>query len=540
MLGTTTNLDDFLENVLRGAAKILGCNSTNLVVINEKTRKMYVRIGITAGDFPKMAELEEVMGNSFRGLSASIDSATDSLLYKVWRDGSIAETSRLCELVGGAIPADVIDQFEKMVGDHRYILVPAVGAQRHYGVLLFEKIGVQAFSRQQREVMLHYARRIGDIIENDLMGHGQVALQPPSDPGEASLEYQLLQLTLGEPAPAVFVDREFNVTSCNEAFQKLTGKLADELSGRSIGELFRDPDKISRLLNQQVLSPDTAVHEKSVVIYQAGGSISTVKVEALLLADAQEQVVGFLILFHAEEQNKRWTTERLVQQERLATMGEMAAQLAHEIRNPLVAIGATLESLGRELVEEKHQILLASAVREITRMDMVLKKYLTPRHDMAFLQVKLHILLGDVMQLLAGVRRQNDKSIAVKVDQDLSVQGDYDGLKHVFFNLILNALEASPPGEEVICRADLGERDVSIFIEDRGPGLTVSANKCFQPFFTIKKNGTGLGLPVCRKIVQAHGGLIDLQNRPSGGCRAVVILPRQLTAKGKTGNGAGL
>ncbi|MBW1873286.1 MAG: hypothetical protein JRJ19_14545, partial [Deltaproteobacteria bacterium] len=70
MLGTTTNLDDFLENVLRGAAKILGCNSTNLVVINEKTRNMQVRIGITAGDFNKLAELEEVMGNSFRGLSA--------------------------------------------------------------------------------------------------------------------------------------------------------------------------------------------------------------------------------------------------------------------------------------------------------------------------------------------------------------------------------------------------------------------------------------------------------------------------------------
>ncbi|MBW1809354.1 MAG: PAS domain-containing protein [Deltaproteobacteria bacterium] len=540
MLGTTTNLDDFLENVLRGAAKILGCNSTNLVVINEKTRNMQVRIGITAGDFNKLAELEEVMGNSFRGLSASIDNATDSLLYKVWRDGSIAETSRLHELVGGAIPAEVIEQFEKMVGDHRFILVPAAGAHRHYGVLLFEKLGVQPFSRQQREVMLHYARRIGDIIENDLKGHGQVAIQPPSDPGEASLEYQLLQLTLGDPAPAVFVDQEFNVTSCNEAFVSLTGKLADELSGSSIGELFREPDKISRLLNQQILSPGTAVHEKSAVIFQAGGSISAVRVEALLLADEQERVVGFLILLHAEEKNKRWSTERLIQQERLATMGEMAAQLAHEIRNPLVAIGATLESLGRELVEDKHQRLLASAVREITRMDMVLKKYLSPRQDMVFLPVKLSQLFGDVKHLLAGVRSQTDKRISVEVDPDLSVLGDYDGLKHVIFNLILNAFEASGPGEEVVCRADLGDRDVSIFIEDRGPGLTVSADKCFQPFFTIKKNGTGLGLPVCRKIVQAHGGLIDLQGRAGGGCRAVVILPRQLTANGNTGNGAGL
>jgi len=97
----------------------------------------------------------------------------------------------------------------------------------------------------------------------------------------------------------------------------------------------------------------------------------------------------------------------------------------------------------------------------------------------------------------------------------------------VLFNLLLNALEASSPRGEVSCRAATGPHDVSIFIEDRGPGLSASPAECFRPFFTTKKNGTGLGLSVCQKLARAHGGLVDLRDREGGGCRAVLVLPRR-------------
>jgi PAS domain S-box-containing protein len=527
MPGKRASLDEFLENVLRGAAKIVGCNSTHLVVISEKTRSIQIRVGITEVDYPVLAEMERDMGVSFRGISVPLDAAAGGLILKVWQDGSMRESSSLLEMAGSAIDAEVIEKFEKIIGEHRYIMMPAVGANRQYGVLVFEKEGTQPFSRQQREVLLRYARRIGDIIENDLRGQRKVALQPPREQGEALLEYHLMQLSMGEPSPTVYVDPEFGVTSCNEAFEELVGKSQENLVGKSVLDFFRDPAPVARLLNQQLLYPNTATHEESAIILRGDQSMSATRVEALLLADDHQRVVGFLLLVHVEESRGQWTSSWLVQQEQLATMGEMAAQLAHEIRNPLVAIGATLESLGRDLDEDRHRRLVGSAAREIARLDMILKKYLTPRQDISFSEVRVADVLDEVRDLLAGARRLSDKRITVDVGPDVVVQADHDSLKHVFFNLILNALEASPSGEEVHCRAESTERDVSIYVEDRGPGLSASAEQCFKPFFTAKPSGTGLGLAVCQKLVRVHGGVVELRNRVNGGCRAVVVLPRQ-------------
>ncbi len=525
MPGRFANLDEFLANVLRGAAKILGCNSTNLIVFNEKTRSVQVRVGVTEVDYPILAQLEQLLGVSFSGLSVPLDLAADSLLYRVWRQGVMLETSCLAEVVGNAINRGVVEKFEGMIGEHRYIMVPAAGAGRNFGVLLFEKGGQQPFSRQQREVLLRYARRIGDIIENDLRGRPQMDIFGQQDAGESSFELQLLQLTLGEPSPAVYIDRDFEITSCNEAFEKLTGRKAESLAGLAVGELFHDPAPVARILNQQLIYPGTPLHEAEAFISLGDGSLSAASVDALLLADNQKNVLGFLMLIKAVDQGRNLSPERMIQQERLATMGEMAAQLAHEIRNPLVAIGATLEGLGHEMKDQRHVQLLTSAVREITRMDMILKKYLSPRENMALAPVRVRELVEDVRRLLSGARKLAGKKIGVEIDPGLTVRGDYDALKHVFFNLMLNALEASPAGGEVICRSRIAGGRASIFVDDRGPGLAASSQKCFQPFFTVKKNGTGLGLPVCRKIAKAHGGAVSLCDREDGGCRATLALP---------------
>jgi len=98
-------------------------------------------------------------------------------------------------------------------------------------------------------------------------------------------------------------------------------------------------------------------------------------------------------------------------------------------------------------------------------------------------------------------------------------------MKQVVFNLLLNALEATPDGGEVVCGAARKGQQVAITVEDRGPGLPASPTDCLRPFFTTKKNGTGLGLAVCQKIAHAHGGFLDLRNRDSGGCQATVVLP---------------
>jgi PAS domain S-box-containing protein len=640
MVGST-NLKQFLEAVLRGAAKIVGCGSTNLILFNEKAQEIRVHLGITADAFPIIAEIEKLLGARFPGFSWPMKSAEGSLVTRSWREALYYETTSLKELVGAALPPVILVAVTRLVGEHRFACVPALSSTRNYGVLLFEKDGHQPFNRQQREVLLRYARRIGEILENDLMGQSQTLFDhlPDDEPdillfdargelrghgprggaamerilregdlvrtigtnaraflegpeserernfdltwepskgshslprwsagGEAaglptrldaelrvalsrldfdgspgvlctlssprqaaaSIENQLVRLTLGDPAPALFVDPELLVTSCNPAAAQLLACGAADLAGRPIREFFSAPDEVMDILSHQTLDPQKAYSERATVLRRRDGSLVPVRVEALLLANDSHQLVGFLLLLR--EPTKR-DSDHLEQQERLATMGEMAAHLAHEMRNPLVAIGATLESLIREPETAANQRpILAALVKEIVRMDMTLKDYLAARREMAVTQVRVGEVVEYARRLLAGAQRLAGKTIRCQVDPELTIEADYDAIKQVVFNLLLNALEATTGAGEVTCHVAQRGFELTITVEDRGPGLPASAADCLRPFFTTKKNGTGLGLAVCQKIARAHGGFVDLRNRDGGGCQATVVLPTRHSA----------
>ena len=435
-----TNLEEFLGAILRGAAKILGCNSTNLILINERTDEIRIILGAMAVSYPVLGQIEQVLGNSLKVISLPVNNIRDSLVYRAWRDCSIRETSSLSELVGGAFASGVTEQVAQLAGDHRFICVPALSGARNYGVLLFTKEGLHPFSRQQRELLLSYARRIGEIVENDLMGQGPSLIAPSTEGpdhliidaagatmrhsgGElarqvlareegrltarvvaflagdrveehlegpalglgpelslrlsrlqaekhkqddwalvalrsrlpargGSLENQLLQLTLGEAAPALFIDPELRITSCNEATEQLFGYSAGELLQRPVDRLFCAPAEILAILRHQVVDPATPYAEEATTIVRRDGSVCPARIEALCLADELRQVAGFLVLVREAAGGDR-AADRLMVQERLATMGEMTTQLAHEIRNPLLAIGATLESLVQESADRR-------------------------------------------------------------------------------------------------------------------------------------------------------------------------------------------
>jgi signal transduction histidine kinase len=215
-----------------------------------------------------------------------------------------------------------------------------------------------------------------------------------------------------------------------------------------------------------------------------------------------------------------------VQQERLASMGEMAAQLAHEMRNPLVAVGATLDSLLRDpALAEDHRAILSAVSREIVRLDMSLKDYLAARHDMSFVELDVARVCEDAPaaggRLPPGRQAHHHRG---RAGADRARRPRRPQARPV--QLLLNALEASPPDGEVRCSASAEQSAVTIAIEDRGPGLQAGPEDCFRPFFTTKKNGTGLGLSVCQKIARAHGGLVSIRNREGGGCRATLVLPQ--------------
>lgn len=610
------NIEELLDAILRGAAKILGCTATNLLLIDEKTRDIRIRVGAMATSYPVLDAIEGVLGETFSGFVMPIDHAADSLVIQSWRDRTTRETSSLRELVGSAFSPEVVGAVQRIVGDQRFICVPARTTSVNYGVLLFAREGDHPFSGAQRETLLRYARSIGELIENDLMRQGQSLFSLPSVPGPqlvildregnwfgqgrvdpataallaapavhaqlaeplralcagsddapsrrlevvsgdgaarlvlsrldldgeprvlcavhraapraTSAEWQehLLRLTLGDPAPALFVDRDLTVTSCNDVTEKQFGYAADELCGQSVGRLFRQRRAILDLLGQQVLDPSNPYCEEEATLVRKDGTLAPARVKALVLADDRDLVVGFLVLVKLEEER----SDASMPIDRLATMGEMAAQLAHEIRNPLVAIAATLDGVRQGDLDDEQRAAIDSSIREIDRLDLALKDFMGGRHDLSLSDVSVAVVAEDARGLLEGARRTTRPAIDVMIDPTLRVRADHDALKHVLFNLMHNALEASPAAGKVVCRADADANagEIAIFVEDEGPGLAANAAQCFRPFFTTKRNGSGLGLSVCQKLVRAHGGVVELRDRANGsGCQAVVLLPQR-------------
>lgn len=230
--------------------------------------------------------------------------------------------------------------------------------------------------------------------------------------------------------------------------------------------------------------------------------------------------------------------EERKERDRLAALGEMAAGLAHEIRNPLGAIKGAVQVVEPSMpqMDEQSREFLGVIVEEVDRLNRVVSQFLT--YSRPFKGELAPVVVNDVVQstlrLLSDEQRAR-VSAEPPSDSDLMVLGDDDALRQVLLNLILNALDAidgmDPPGHvwlEVGVRArGLPSGDaVTIAVRDDGPGLSPhTITNLFVPFHTTKSGGTGLGLPISQRIVENHRGVIQVNNVPEGGARFTVVLP---------------
>lgn len=220
--------------------------------------------------------------------------------------------------------------------------------------------------------------------------------------------------------------------------------------------------------------------------------------------------------------------EELMEGERLAALGTAAAVFAHEVGNPLNTMYLQAQLLQRRLDApesgERVRKGLGGILGEIRRLNTLLKEFraLSRKRPLQLSDVDLSELLRELLD--AHVPRD---TLIVDVDlpEDLpSVRADRDKLTQVFLNLCKNAVEAMPQGGTLSVRARVDERALVIDIQDTGVGLPPGVD-IFELFKTTKPQGTGLGLPVVRQIVAAHGGTVAAQSRPSDGAQFTVSLP---------------
>jgi signal transduction histidine kinase len=285
---------------------------------------------------------------------------------------------------------------------------------------------------------------------------------------------------------------------------------------------------VTSLYARRVLAPLTVVTERANAV--ARGDLTPRRVVA-----TNDEIGELATTFEGMVAAIQRARQDLVQAERLATIGKMAAHITHEIRNPLSSIGLNVELLEEEVASaggDKEAGQLLSAIKaEVDRLSRISEQYLSVarRPRPRLMRERAEDL---VRELVAFVHPELDRAgVAVEVtagDDLPEVDLDESQLRQALLNLIRNAREAMPKGGriDIAVRSRDGSSGVEITVDDTGSGIPEDARaSIFDPFFTTKQRGTGLGLAVTREIIEAHSGSITCEPREGGGTRFRITLP---------------
>ncbi|RMF81521.1 MAG: hypothetical protein D6744_07095, partial [Planctomycetota bacterium] len=220
----------------------------------------------------------------------------------------------------------------------------------------------------------------------------------------------------------------------------------------------------------------------------------------------------------------------LERRRRLASLGELAAGVAHEVRNPLGAISLYSGLLRSQLAGAAGALELLDKIEAgIRAIDGVVQDTLAlaPRSGKLGRCVLRSLVHGARDVALGHLQRRNVRLEIDGEDSELAVQGDAAALQRVLINLLTNAADASPVGGVVRVRISATQGGMAeIAVSDDGPGLPEDVReRIFDPFFTTKVHGTGLGLTIAHRLVEAHGGRLSAANRPTGGAEFTIALP---------------
>jgi len=219
----------------------------------------------------------------------------------------------------------------------------------------------------------------------------------------------------------------------------------------------------------------------------------------------------------------------LARKNRLADLGQMAAHVAHEVRNTLVPVALYLGLLRRRIARDPGALeMLEKITAGMTALDATVGDLLhfTSDRDPQLRSFPVRALVEEILASLTPQLEAQLVRTSVEVPPHETVTADREMIRRAVLNLVLNALDAMPRGGVLEVRAACGPQGVELQVADTGPGLSEEAlGRAFEPFFTTKPAGTGLGLAIVYRIAEVHGGSVLAANRPEGGALVTLRLP---------------
>ena len=336
------------------------------------------------------------------------------------------------------------------------------------------------------------------------------------------------------------VDKSGQLTLANESARKILSKMPVKPLGSHFLDLLGDYPEIKEIAGA-ALEGGNYVREVEHSIGPADDA-RAVRVTTLPLKDLQKRTIGTLVLVN-DVQEVVAMERQMRAAERLSVLGTLAAALAHEIRNPLEALNLNLELLERNLgapestagQDEKKRKYLGILESEISRLTGIVENFLSFARPSRKATNRFHLgeVIKGVADLVANQAKSHNVEMVVVADgSPIMVEGSEDQLKQAFLNVIINSLEAMPNGGRLVVSAMSPDSSGSVApmatvrIEDTGEGIPRErVGRLFDPFFSTRPHGTGLGLTIAHRVIQDHGGRIRVESTPGKGTTLTVELP---------------
>ncbi len=339
----------------------------------------------------------------------------------------------------------------------------------------------------------------------------------------------------------ITADPQGRILFANETAAEMTGFRVSDLKGLDVGDIIVDRDREEGSPVMRALSRGTRAFQQEAWVLKSDGGRDPIVLNTSFLLDENRDVQGVLAVFR-DIARLKGMEEQIVQLDKLAALGRLSSSIAHEIRNPLAGIAAGIQYLQLAgQVPESQKESISFILEEVSRIDRLIGDLMNVVRvsDLIYEDVDITALIAD------SIKGVSELAIVDAPDDAPKVTVDSDRIKQVLINLIKNAVEASPQESNVSITVSFPDRSDVVFdaardfaiIEIRDEGLGLSKddkNRVFEPFFSKKSTGTGLGLYVAHSIIERHGGYIYVDSEYGVGTAFSVYLPVEQVHHGHT------
>ncbi|MBI3755369.1 MAG: PAS domain S-box protein, partial [Deltaproteobacteria bacterium] len=332
------------------------------------------------------------------------------------------------------------------------------------------------------------------------------------------------------------IDADARVTSFNKAAEKITGYTLGEIYNNTIDMIFHNlldtkdysipPDEG----DPSYFRIDTPFKTKDGRGLFLGLSVSPMNPVRKEFSDGVKDG-GYIVIFQDLTRLKNME-EQLRRVDRLHALGELAASLSHEVRNPLASISGSVQVLKDSLqLNNDDQRLMDIVIREADRLNALVADFLLfAKPAVKMTKVNLNDIVSETVDMFKNSPESKNIDIQIELEDSLFIEGDSRQLKQVFWNLFLNAGHAMPDGGKLEVRGqwpgNAEQKFIEITVSDTGTGISSDIiEKIFDPFFTTRDSGTGLGLAVVHRIIEGHKGTIEVKSKKGEGTSFKITLP---------------